>query len=93
MALREVLDLGDEPRDYAIFLRSAWWREAMLVAEIRTELVERVLARGRACANRTASRCKPCRSTSGRVAVLRLRLRAPPPKGATSVHGLSQSQQ
>ena len=43
MALQDVFDPAVEPLDHAVCLRSHWWCEAMLDAEISAELVELML--------------------------------------------------
>ena len=50
MALQDVFDPAIESLDHAICLRSHWWRETMLDAEISAKLVELMLSRGRALA-------------------------------------------
>ena len=50
MALQDVFDPAIEPLDHAVCLRSHWWCETMLDAEISAKLVKLMLSRGRALA-------------------------------------------
>ena len=50
MALQDVFDPAIEPLDHAVCLRSHWWCEAMLNAEISAKLIELMLSRSRALA-------------------------------------------
>ena len=56
VTLQHLLDASVEAFDHAIGLGVLWRGEAVFDAEVAAELIERVLAGGRACAGRTGGR-------------------------------------